>query len=60
MNIFDNKIDLNIYEQIALRDFLKETINKDNISCHPYYLLLAFVKLERSIDEWKEINSYTD
>lgn len=56
--------DFNIFEQKALLQFLKDYLNKDNLSSYEgsilRFLFLAFLKLQLSVDEWEENMSYTE
>ena len=56
--------DFNIFEQKALLQFLKDYLNKDNLSNYEgsilRFLFLAFLKLQLSVDEWEESMSYTE
>jgi len=56
--------DFNIFEQKALLQFLKDYLNKDNLSIYEgsilRFLFLAFLKLQLSVDEWEESMSYTE
>lgn len=53
-----------IFELQALHTFLKDYINKDNLSIYegslPRHLLLAYLKLEQYIEDWKEKMSPSD
>jgi len=57
-------INLTILEQEALLRFLKDYINKENLSIYNYdtqqYLFLAFVKLQKSIDNWCKALGYSE
>ena len=56
--------DFHIFEQKALLQFLKDYLNKDNLSSYEgsmlRFLFLAFLKLQLSVDEWEENMSYTE
>lgn len=58
----DNK--LTIFERRVLIKFLKDYISWNNISMYDdsdtRHLLLAFIKLQNSIDSWEDLNSYMD
>lgn len=58
-------INLTILEQEALLQFLKDYVNKNNLSIYNYYdtiqyLFLAFVKLQSSVDNWNKALKYSE
>ena len=56
--------ELNIFERKALLQFLKDYINRENLSVYegalPRHLFLAFLKLQLSVDNWQEAMGYTE
>lgn len=59
-----DSINLNIFERKALLQFLKDYINRENLSIYegvmPRYLFLAFIKLQASVDKWEDLKGYMD
>ncbi len=59
-----NNLNFTIFEQEALLQFLKDYINRDNLSIYdrsiPRHLFLAFVKLQNSVDKIHEGLEYTE
>lgn len=57
-------IKLTQFEVEALIEFLKDYINRDNLSIYegalPKYLFLAFIKLLKAKEQWDEAMSYTE
>lgn len=55
---------LNIFETRALIQFLKDYINRENLSIYegslPRHLFLAFMKLQRNMDNYHEAMGYTE
>ena len=55
---------LNIFETKALLQFLKDYINRENLSIYqgvmPRYLFLAFLKLQHNVDKYEEAMGYTE
>ena len=56
--------ELNIFEQKALLTFLKDYVNRENLSKYqgvmPRYLFLAFLKLQLAVDDWNDKAGYMD
>ena len=59
-----NLDELNIFERKALLTFLKDYINRENLSIYegslPRYLFLAFLKLQISVDAWEDAKGYME
>lgn len=59
-----DSINLNIFERKALLQFLKDYVNRENLFKYegsvPYFLFLAFIKLQASVDEWEDLKGYMD
>lgn len=54
---------LTIFQLRAIIDFLKENISTETLTAEGVlskYLLLAFVKMQRELDNWEEAIKYTD
>ena len=59
-----DSINLTIFERKALLQFLKDYINRENLSIYEgalsRHLFLAFLKLQLSVDTWEEAMAYTE
>ena len=59
-------LNFNYYEIKALYNYLKKTIDKENLSylsnedVNKSHLLLAYVKLQREVEYWNEAFAYTE
>ena len=59
-----DSINFTIFEEKALLQFLKDYINRENLSIYegsiPRHLFLAFLKLQLSVDNWEEAMKCTE
>lgn len=52
------------FELKALKDFMKDYVNRDNLSIYEeptvWHLFLAFMKILKAREDWEEAMSYTE
>lgn len=59
-----NDTDFNPYEEEAVLQFLKDYVNKETLSIYsgtyPKYLLTAYLKLTKSVEDYRKAMSYSE